>query len=478
MISSVIIDPAIEYPSSEDFFSPDEAYPEYALGRVSGRPNPVYRAVRNCLAQAGLDAARFGTPDWNPLRSLIAEGSRAFILCNFVYHRRESESLEVFWSKCTHGSVLRAVLDYVMLAVGPLGTVSFGNAPIQSCDWERVLAETGADRVCAFYRDQVGRPVQACDLRSYVVQRGALGGLSRVAKPVDARDEIEVDLGSASLLDELYAGARAPKFRSLDYNPAETDRYHDKGRHVYVINRRILEAQVIVSIPKLKVHEKVGATLGIKGCVGSIAHKHCLAHFRLGSSASGGDEYQGCKPLNILESRLGEYLNKMEPSRTQGLLRTLNFILRKVNLRLLRRSVGGGWAGNDTSWRMSMDIARILTHATETGALADSGLRRHLAFIDGILAGEGQGPLAPTPRRAGFLLFADDVPAGDYAACRFMGIDPERLPIVQRAFGLKRYPLTETRSGEVSATVNGALLSNNDLRSWRVKKFTMPHDWR
>jgi len=478
MISSVIIDTSIEYPPPEDFFSPDEAYPEYPFALISKQPNLVYRAVRDSLAQAGLDAAHFGTPYWNPLRDIIREGSNVFILCNFVYHRRENESQETFWSKCTHGSVLRAVLDYVVLAVGRYGTIRFGNAPVQSCDWSRVLDETGAARVSSFYHDHVRFPVEPCDLRSHIVKRGAMGGVTQVINHDNACDEIEVDLGSDSLLEELYSSAMKPKFRVSDYSPSETERYHGSGRHVYVINRRILEADVVFSIPKLKVHEKVGATLGIKGSVGSIAHKHCLAHFRLGSQSCGGDEYEGFKFLNWIESQLSEYLNNMPKSRFQVFLRTTDFVLRKIIIRLVRRSVGGSWAGNDTAWRMSMDIARILTHASKTGALSDCEVRKHISLIDGIVAGEGQGPLAPTARRAGFVLFADDVPAGDYTACSFMGIDPEKLPITKRAFELNRYALTKLRLSDVTATVNGTVYCNKDLRTWSVNKFTMPFDWQ
>ena len=54
------------------------------------------------------------------------------------------KALRDFYAKCTHGSVLRAILDYVLLALEE-GTVRFGNAPVQSCNWERVLEETGAE---------------------------------------------------------------------------------------------------------------------------------------------------------------------------------------------------------------------------------------------------------------------------------------------------------------------------------------------
>ncbi|MEM5774103.1 MAG: hypothetical protein AAGU05_03805, partial [Anaerolineaceae bacterium] len=126
---SLITDPSLVYPEATDYFSPDEAFPEYAFEHLSATENPIYRAVRRCLAQAGLDEENFGKPNWNPLGAFIAPGSRVFILCNFANERRHDERLIDFQSRCTHGSVLRPLVDYVLLAVGATGSVSFGNAP-------------------------------------------------------------------------------------------------------------------------------------------------------------------------------------------------------------------------------------------------------------------------------------------------------------------------------------------------------------
>ncbi|HEY8241208.1 MAG TPA: hypothetical protein VIH35_07175, partial [Kiritimatiellia bacterium] len=53
-------------------FDPDAVYPEYPFPqRLTGAPNPGYRAVRDALASLGLDRARFGTAAWNPLGSLV-----------------------------------------------------------------------------------------------------------------------------------------------------------------------------------------------------------------------------------------------------------------------------------------------------------------------------------------------------------------------------------------------------------------------
>ncbi len=476
MKMSIIHDKDIYYPDASEFFSPSQNYPEYPFPHIATRPNLVYDAVRNCLAQANLDQSNYGTPSWNPLRYVIPEGSNVFVLCNFVYHKRPNETVIDFFSKCTHGSVLRAVLDYVLLATGEKRMVRFGNAPIQSCDWWKVLEETGAAKVIDFYNAHSRHVVEACDLRSYVIKVHLFGGITSIEKK-GSKDEIEIDLGKDSLLEDLYASKIIPKFRSLDYDPQLTSSYHDKNKHVYVLNKNILEADVIVNLPKLKTHEKVGATLGIKNCVGGISHKHCLAHFRFGPPRSGGDEYRNGHYINWMESKLDEVTSTMPHSKASNYLRTVIFIMRKFIFYFLRRNVGGGWVGNDTTWRMGMDIARILQHSEKTGVLHDDERRKIIVFIDGIVSGEGKGPLAPTAKPYGYLSYSDDIATGDYVAACFMGLIPESFPVIKGAFDLPSYALTNMKIPEIQTVVNGTLYDQAKLKSLGIKRFKMPYGW-
>ncbi|MRS05536.1 hypothetical protein EG832_20320, partial [bacterium] len=197
---SLIVDPLIIYPEGDEFFSPDERFPEYSFGTIATRRNDVYRAVRNCFAQAGMDAIHLGTPAWNPLGESINPGNKVFVLCNFAGERRPNEKIEDFQSRCTHGSVIRAVIDYILLAVGKNGSVMFGNAPVQYTHWEEVLMDTGADKVRDFYKTQ-NMPVEACDLRLMVTNTTQMG----VIKNVEFRPEnlaVHVNLDSDSLLFE------------------------------------------------------------------------------------------------------------------------------------------------------------------------------------------------------------------------------------------------------------------------------------
>lgn len=477
-VVSVIHDRSLNYPGAGEYFSPDQAFPEYQFGHIAQKPNAAYAAVRLCLAEAGLDIGNFGKTTWNPLRTYITPGQRVFVLCNFVKHniRRDAETM---LAKCTHGSVIRAVIDYVLLALAGKGSVGFGNAPLQSADWERVTHETGAQSVQEFYT-RFGRgdvSVQLCDLRQHIVRRNVLGMVEPIYHGDDAEVCVPVDLGSESLLDELYKSGGDPKFRVLDYDHHRTERCHSKGRHVYLINKLILESDVVISVPKLKTHEKVGLTCGIKGCVGTVGHKDCLAHHRFGPPHSGGDEYPDrlsfLKPL----SRLHDAVYGRHPSHSQKALHLVNHFSR-IAVRRFTRSLSGSWPGNDTCWRMAVDLARIVEYANNQGRLQTEKRRTHIMITDGIVAGEGDGPLSPRPVCHGYLSFSDNVAAGDYVNCLAMGFDPEKIPMIQEAFRFGRYPLAETSNSDIKTRINGETVQIKDVGIKLGRKFLPPREWR
>lgn len=475
---SVIWDKSLAYPAAEDYFSPSEAFPEYNLGHQSRSPNRVYGAVRSCLANAGLDAENFGTAAWNPLGRYVQPGNKVFVLCNFVKHDDQSHGPVRFSAKCTHGSVLRAVVDYVLLALDGSGSVAFGNAPIQSCDWSRVLQETGAARVEEFYRSVCPGilPVRATDLRRHVVRDGALGGL---AVQLHSEDEscVEVDLGAESLLDALFTGAETPRLRVLDYDPRKTEQRHGRGKHVYVLHRDILESDVVISVPKLKTHEKVGVTAGIKGCVGAVAHKDCLAHHRRGRPKYGGDEFPDRLGILTPLSALHEFANLQEPGWRKALAHSIDVYSRKV-VRRFTRAVGGSWPGNDTCWRMALDLARILACADKKGRMRRELQRRHLVVTDGIVAGENNGPLSPTPVPFGYASFSDNLVAGDYVNCLAMGFDPAKIQLIRGALALGRCGLEGGSAGQWRLRLNGRAVSSDEMRQAFTRRFAPPREWR
>ena len=473
MNTSIVTQRGIRYPSGSEFFSPSERFPEYPFDTISKVENPVYRLVRQVLVDANLDRSRFDSSSWNPLGSYIAHGSRVFILCNFVYHRRSKETPHSFLAKCIHGSVLRALIDYVLIATGPQGRVGFGNAPLQACRWSNVLADTGADRVAEFYAAE-GAPVRAEDLRLLISKKSLLGKTKESYSRDGESSAVTFDLGENSLLAKRKK--MMSPFRVMNYNPDRTDRYHSRGSHIYVINRSVLDAQTVISLPKLKVHEKVGLTCVLKGFVGTVGHKDCLAHHRFGSPLIGGDEFPVKHAFTTPLSSFHDWLNRREPeARLQGGMEVLHYLLNSA-LRRLGVIRGGAWHGNDTAWRMVLDLAQIMQYGDSAGALHGSVQRRHLALIDGIVGGEGNGPLAPRPVDCGTLIFSDDLALVDRIAWRLMGYRPEALPLLQVSNRQLRQRSLVGREPRVS--YNGMPVVEEKITPVLSRPFAVPRGWR
>jgi len=436
----------------------------------------IYKAVRDCFVQAGLDDENYGTPSWNPLGKFIQPGDRVFLLCNFAHERRPDELMEDFRSRCSHGSVIRALADYILIATGKNGSVKIGNAPTQVCHWDAVLRDTETDEVLAFYHS-VNAPVEGKDLRLYVTDATRLGAIKGVEKRSEA-DGVSVALNQDSLFYELDR-KQANRYRVMNYNPNRIKAFHSHGHHEYVINRDILESDVIVGVPKLKTHEKTGITCALKGLVGTVGHKDSLPHHRYGSPEVGGDEYPSDKAgLMGLASALHENVQQTRPDTLWG---SSLRVIHKVFRRLIKRwtpVVDGAWWGNDTAWRMVLDLARIATYANAKGELQNSPCRRHLVLTDGIVGGEGDGPAYSTAIHSGLLSFSDDLAAADYANAFLMGFDPEKIPLVREAVSLQKYPLLKSDLKSGRLIFNRRSLLASELTGLELSHFEPQDGWK
>ena len=99
----------------------------------------------------------------------------------------------------------------------------------------------------------------------------------------------------------------------------------------------------------------------------------------------------------------------------------------------------GSWQGNDTLWRTILDLNQALLYADRDGQLRAEPQRRYLTIIDGIVAGEGEGPLGASPLGAGLLVGAFDPISADYAAARLMSYAPDQIPQIARALGAPQF---------------------------------------
>jgi uncharacterized protein (DUF362 family) len=428
-------------------YGPGKPFPELAalLGDTAaeGPPNHVYAAVRGALRALGLDAARFDTPGWNPLGSLVARGGRVVLKPNFIRHWNPDGQASVE-SVVTHGAMLRAAADYALLAVGLEGSLMLAEAPQHDCDWESIAEIAGLDALVRFYADTLGLDLPIIDLRREAVTYDGGVIATRQSLPGDPAGYRLVDLGAKSCFEG--SGLDPARFRGADYDPGPTTAHHTGGRNEYLLSESVLRADLVVNLPKLKTHKKTGVTLAMKNLVGINGDKNLLPHHCVGSDEQGGDEFPGSGWLDRARSRASE--------------RARGWLARGVGLRWVRlvRRVesrvrgddfirSGNWHGNRTTWRMCLDLNRCFYYSDASGQHFDatSPVRRALTLMDGIVAGDGNGPLAPRDVPLGVVLAATDPVALDLAALRLMGFDWRRIPKICEAMRADTLRITQVR---------------------------------
>jgi len=209
----------------------------------------------------------------------------------------------------------------------------------------------------------------------------------------------------------------------------------------------VLSADLVVNLPKLKTHKKTGVTLALKNLVGINGDKNLLPHHSVGSPARGGDEYPGEGLLDRARSLATEAARAM--------------LGRGIGTRLVRWARraesatrgddfirSGNWHGNRTTWRMCVDLNRCLYYSDAKGQHfgAAAPVRNVLSLVDGIVAGEGEGPLAPRDVPLGAVLAATDPIALDLACVRLMGFDEAKLPKIREPMADRELRITAVRS--------------------------------
>ncbi len=430
------LDGAAAYPTAAAY-PPGEAYPEFPGLRLGPAPNPVFALVRGALRDLGLDAARFGTPAWNPLGDLVKPGGRIVVKPNWVLHRNEGAG----GMDCmiTHPSVLRAVLEYVFLAKPE--QVVLGDAPLQGCDFEALLDFGGLRKVVGDFQGR-GLPLAVKDFRRTVMrQAGDLKFVDEELRP--ETDYALVDLGSDSLLEPISGDWR--KFRVTVYDPRKMWAHHRPGRHRYLIAREILEADLVVNAPKLKAHKKTGITCCLKNLIGINGNKEYLPHHRKGGADSGaGDDYAQAHWRLSLAENLLDFAN----GRLRGLPRLYRLFERVAWRGLVQRQkadpaaqIEGSWHGNDTIWRTCLDLNRALLHADRNGILHDEIQREEISIVDAVIAGQGEGPLAPDPLPTGAVFAVRNPAVGDFIGAALLGFDSAKIPLLRHACDPMRWQI-------------------------------------
>jgi uncharacterized protein (DUF362 family) len=459
-------------------FHPDNNYPEYRFGMecISSAKNYVYEAVRESLLNLGLNKDNYGTAKWNPFGDMIRPDSQVIVKPNFVNHRNIlSDDENYFNALVTHCSVIRAVLDFIIIAGGKTAKITIADLPMQGANFDKLVERNGLDVIRSFYRQKGFENIEYLDLRKCFLDVNNDGSINgKMNLPGDPQGYIEVNLAKESSLVpmEKYADL----FVAPDYDGDETIRCHSNGKHLYILPKTILKADVFINLPKLKVHRKVGVTLSLKNLVGIIGDKTCLPHWRKGDPAHNGDEFALRTKAKMLESRYSFMLRKSGKI-IWKILRPIGRLIKWLdNAVLLGKPEGvaeishGDWYGNDTIWRMVHDLNKIIIYADANGSLSEEKQRKYLTLIDGIVGGQGEGPLKPEPVNTGYIIASTDPLIADITATKLIGFDWSKIPQYSNYDNRQKYPFSDFKGKEkdVAVIYNGKIMSlvemNNEYK--------------
>ena len=401
-----------------------------------------------------------------PFTGFISPGMTVLVKPNWVLH--ENFSGKGMDCLVTHPNFILAVLREVFKAQP--GHVIIGDAPIQACDFDRLVTKQWRLEVAAI----ATCPFEIIDFRRTVMRKG---GLSEGQDTQVRGDEnyILFDLGRESLLEPVSQPEN--RFRITCYDPDLLADKHRPGKHQYLLCREPFEADVIINLPKLKTHKKAGMTAALKNLVGLNGNKEYLPHHRLGGTKEGGDCYPGFSPLK----KMAEYCLD-EANRTIGAEACTTWLKRSSRLLRVHGKFGnpeieGGWYGNDTVWRMALDLNRLLLYGRLDGTLSDEPQRKIYTITDAIVAGESEGPLAPSPVFFGVMTFAESSAFADLVHANLMHFTPESIPMVSEAFKPFRYPLVGQAPEKCEIRYDGKSLSQTEASSILGRDFKPSRGW-
>jgi uncharacterized protein (DUF362 family) len=450
MAVAIIRDGAMDY-CRDSPYHPSAKYPEYPFSETSGKNLP-YDRVRELFYRLGMDRENYGKETWNPLGEAIKPGMHVFIKPNFVRDYNHVGGVECM---ITHGSILRAALDYAYIALRGKGHITLGDSSYLDADFDKVVRITGIDQVIDHYNAKSNMRVDLVDLRQYRGHVRLIGGVDRQTLKGDPLGYSTVDLGKDSDHYEIINDYK--KFRNGYYDRNEMSKHHNKDKNEYCIANSILDADVILNVPKLKTHSKAGMTCALKSLIGINGLKDWLPHHRTGPAERGGDDYIHRDLRKDLLTRLRD-----EQVVTDNMLlimpnRAVSAILYySQKLKPFKDHYeAGGWYGNDTITRTVSDLNKIIYYADRHGLMRQTPQRRQFFIVDGVVAGEQEGPLIPTPKHAGLLLAGYNPVEIDLVCSRIMGFDYRKMPVFTHAMGSKKYPLFSGRPEDIEIASEG-----------------------
>lgn len=323
----------------------------------------------------------------------------------------------------TNIAVIKAILKFLNKIKGL--NVKIVESPMQFCRMDKIMT----DSFWTELRNSFDGTIEFVDLRRTIVKLTDEGMVTE--RETDRRaleDYVDFDLKTDSML--CVKERRVNRFRVTDYPPREMKKFHGIGKHVYRIARELIEADWIISVPKLKTHMKAGITGAMKNYVGVVGNKECLPHHIKGAPITGGDCHEDVSLLKFLSENFLDVANGFL-SKNENLYRAtrkLSTLCMSVHYRIKKeKDLAGSWWGNDTIWRTVYDLNVLMYYGQLNGSIADTQQRNVLTITDAIVTGQKDGPMRPYPCYTNAIVIGSSTVCVDMVNAALMHFDGKKI---------------------------------------------------
>lgn len=368
---------------------------------------------------------------------------------NLVKESKETDPNE--WeSVITSPTLIRTVTEFVCQQLQSTGKITICDAPQTDSSFEKIAEKLGLYDLAKELTDKYGTPVEIIDLRNeeWTNEGGVITHRKKLTG--DPNGAIAFNLGKQSL---FYKHSGEGRFYGADYDYKSLNKHHQGEVQEYLICATPVLADVFICLPKLKTHKKTGVTLSLKNLVGINADKNWLPHHTFGSPNQEGDEY----PDISLKRKIETFGSKA----VKQLAITIPVMGPKIARYFRNKGAtvfgkgsdtirSGNWHGNDTTWRMTLDLNRCLLYGNPDGTLRNDHPKRYYTIVDGDIGMEGAGPMQGTPKRCGVYIGGSDPVAVDAVAATLMGLSWEKLPVIREAFNLQEFLITACKPEDIT----------------------------
>jgi uncharacterized protein (DUF362 family) len=313
-------------------------------------------------------------------------GKKILLKPNWVRHNiKEIDKICI----CTDENFILATLE-ILLKKHPQSII-IGDAPVQGCIWGKLLSQSFYDNVKNL-SEKFSVRIRIKDFRQVIFNSTTKTQLKEIHL---FENYLVFDVGTRSYLEPITNDKKL--FRITNYDPGRLAESHLKGIHKYCVTKDLFDADLVITMPKIKTHQKAGITNAMKILVGINGDKDYLPHHRKGSPEQGGDCYPGKNIFRTTSEHFLDRANRYIGGKLYRPFHLVSSVLWRLSRPGKEQNLAAGWHGNDTVWRMVYDLNMVALYGKKDGTLAGFPQRKIYSLSDGIIGGQGNGPLFPAP---------------------------------------------------------------------------------